>query len=641
MDASPPVEIVVVAPPRLGEAARDEAFSTVRIDPNELAVVPRVDEALRAAPGASLFRRSTSLVANATIQGASLRAIAPSGAGRALVTLEGAPLNDPFGGWVIWSAIPRESIDQIDIVRGAGAGPYGAGALTGVIALREAETPDALTLNVAAGEGGYARAGLHAGAGQLSFAAAGEHYDGDVPIRAGRAAADTEAYFDSAAASTRWISASGHASLRFGIYEETRGAGLVGAESRSRGATLALTYAQSTDDRGWRAQGWVVQSDFANSSAAVSADRSSTNVVNDQYETPALGVGGNVAYRAHSDDTQWEWGADVRYADGETRERSGFGLTNGRIAGGSTAIAGLYGEVSHQAGPWLATGGLRADYSAAFDGHRHDYVVATGAALPLAPDVAAPPDADEVVPSARLGLRRDMGGFALRTAAYTSFRAPNLNELHRPFRVGSDTTLANPALEAERLYGAEIGASGDNWSVTLFYNELDDAIGNVTISSSASGDIRQRQNLGRIEALGLEADTRWRLAPNIDLRAGIAATDAEVASAPNAPQLIGLQPAQAPELTATLGAIWRVLPNTTLFTDARWESARWEDDLNTRRLSAALNVDARLSISLTQHLAVEFSAENLLDEEIEVREDGAGLESFAPSQRFTIGLSVR
>jgi outer membrane receptor protein involved in Fe transport len=49
---------------------------------------------------------------------------------------------------VIWSGLPSEGIEGATIVRGAGAGPYGAGALTGVVALQERGTVDGL----AAGE---------------------------------------------------------------------------------------------------------------------------------------------------------------------------------------------------------------------------------------------------------------------------------------------------------------------------------------------------------------------------------------------------------------------------------------------------------------------------------------------------------
>ena len=78
-------------------------------------------------PGFSLFRRTSSLGANPTTQGVSLRGIAGSGASRALVTLDGVPQNDPFGGWVIWTGLPSEAVSSATVVRGAGSGPYGAG----------------------------------------------------------------------------------------------------------------------------------------------------------------------------------------------------------------------------------------------------------------------------------------------------------------------------------------------------------------------------------------------------------------------------------------------------------------------------------------------------------------------------------
>ncbi|WP_334164895.1 Plug domain-containing protein, partial [Phenylobacterium sp.] len=105
-DLPPPpptnVEVVVVYPPRLAPLGGEAAFSAVQIGPEILQTTPRLDEALKRVPGVSLFRRTGSAAANPTTQGLSLRAIAPSGAGRALVTLDGAPQNDPFGGWVIW-----------------------------------------------------------------------------------------------------------------------------------------------------------------------------------------------------------------------------------------------------------------------------------------------------------------------------------------------------------------------------------------------------------------------------------------------------------------------------------------------------------------------------------------------------------
>src|SRR4051812_8523005 len=155
-DLPPTVAAVEVVMPRLPAAASDKAFSVMVLQGADLEGPQRIDQAPSQAPGVSLFRRNSSLSANPSVQGVSLRSIAGSGAGRALVTLDGVPQNDPFGGWVIWSSLSPEIIQGAEIVRGAGAGPYGAGALTGVIALFEREDDGAI-VDVYGGDHGQGR----------------------------------------------------------------------------------------------------------------------------------------------------------------------------------------------------------------------------------------------------------------------------------------------------------------------------------------------------------------------------------------------------------------------------------------------------------------------------------------------------
>ena len=92
-----------------------------------------IDDALRNTPGFSLFRRSSSRVANPTTQGVTLRGVSGSGASRTLVVADGWALNDPFGSWVYWNRIPLAAVDRIEVVRGATGDLYGADALGGVI----------------------------------------------------------------------------------------------------------------------------------------------------------------------------------------------------------------------------------------------------------------------------------------------------------------------------------------------------------------------------------------------------------------------------------------------------------------------------------------------------------------------------
>jgi outer membrane receptor protein involved in Fe transport len=653
-------EEIVITAPRLPEAPGEQAYSSFAIDAATLEQAIRLDDALRTAPGVSLFRRNDSAAANPTIQGLSVRASAPSGAGRALVTLDGQPLNDPFGGWVIWGQLPPETISSATVLRGAGAGPYGAGALTGAVQLQERGGQGA-SLSVEAGGDGYGRmsgAGeAQSGAFSFMLAAAAQESDGWIPVHEGRGAADTALWSDSIAgvARVQWHGDGLVFAARLGGYSESRGAGLVGADSTSEGASLSFTLADPSGPLAWRVQAWALQSDLANSSVSVAPDRSTTTPANDQTSTPALGWGGNAAVRWTGEDGGVELGADLRTADGETRERFSFmggQFTRSRVAGGKTLTAGAYVEGWREAGPWLLSGGARVDVTRAEDGERIERLLATGA-----PTLQfAPPDSETTAPTARLGVRRALGKHFVRGAAYTGFRPPTLNELHRPFRVGNDVTEANAALDPERLVGADFAVGGDydawSWSVGAFATRLDDAIVNVTLGAGpdtfppgvfvpAGGAYRQRQNAGRIDAVGVEAEARGAFSDALTWRAALNYTDAEIDGGDAAPALTGLRPAQSPEWSATAGVAWQITGTTSLSANVSYESERFEDDLNTRVLAAATVLDVRVEQRIANGVFAYAALDNALDADVETAETADGIESFGPPQTFRVGLRLR
>ena len=661
----PTLPDIVVTGARLPPVAGEAAFSSVRLTPDDLRTQRRLDEALATVPAVSLFRRNSSLSANPTTQGISLRAIAPTGAGRTLVTLDGVPLNDPFGGWVIWSQVPTESLSGLDIVRGAGAGPYGAGALTGVISLRERDEGAVLDASVAERGGGRLAGAGATMLGPIRLVASGQYEtsDGYVPVREGQGVADTPLDLEVRSAALRADVPLTVAtlSLRASAFEEDRGSGLLGARSTATGNSLSATAAAQPDaDRpGWRLQAWRRESDLANSSVAVSADRASTTPANDQFETPATGWGLNAALRRGTVSgigrAEWEIGADARFSEGETRERFRFmagRFTRNRIAGGETSVVGAYVEGSSAIGHWLFAGGLRLDQWRNENGRRIERDLSTGAPTLDESD----PDRSGEVFSARIAARREIGaGQGIRVAAYTGFRPATLNELHRPFRVGNDLTEANAALEPERLTGVEAGWAwtGARASVTAtaFWTEVEQAIVNVTVGVGpglfpragfvpAGGVLRQRMNAGTIKGTGVEIDGRVELTDALSLRAALSATDARLDGGSDAPQLTGLRPAQAPIWSATAGLDWRVTDSLTLATDLRWESRRFEDDLNSRVLDAALTADLRVDWAVAPFATLWLAANNLFDEAVEVSETATGIAGFGPPRTLSLGVRL-
>ena len=652
------LEAVVVTAPRLPPSPADAAFAVVTV--GDVASASRVDEALTQVPGVQLFRRTSSAAANPTTQGMTVRAIAGSGAGRALVTLDGVPQNDPFGGWVLWSGLPSAGLDGAQIVRGAGAGPYGAGALTGTVQLADrTRVPGGGEYEVYGGERGARGGQFVVASGDLLIVGAAQSADGWIPVGKGRGAADEPLAFEASSLAIRWSPAwdGGDLSFRLAGYREARDSGLHGAASSSTGVSASATLVGRSPGIGnqWRLQAWARASDMENSSVAVGAGRAFTTPASEQFGTPALGLGVNAALRHEAGDDGWEIGGDLRWFDGETRERFRFvggTFTRGRVGGGTQYVAGLYAEGWRERGDWLLTGGLRLDRWASYSGVRRERDLATNAVtLDFKPG-----DADGWQPTARAAARYALGDSFLRAAAYAGFRPPTLNELHRPFRVGNDVTEANPGLEPEVLYGLEFGVGGEgealDWSATLFANRLEGAVTNVTIGFGpgvfpvagfipAGGVLRQRQNAGDIEAWGLEAEATWTISPALSIQLSGAWTSAEVDGGSAAPQLTGLRPAQTPEVAISAQARWRPLEPLTLTLALRHEGERWDDDLNTRKLSAATTVDLRADWRILPSATLYVAAENLSDAEVETAQTVDGIESFDQPRTVRLGVVWR
>jgi vitamin B12 transporter len=660
-----PAAAQVVVTAQLPPGAGDPAFSIVQVDPQVLKIASRLDDALASVPGFSLFRRTSSLGANPTTQGVSVREIAGSGASRALVTLDGVPQNDPFGGWVIWTGLPPETIASAAIVRGAGSGPYGSGALTGVVALASPASVDGgVAGGVEGGELGYARgagvAEIDTGpASHLFLSASGERTDGWIPVIQGRGSVDRPLSLRDWSASQRFVTELGGGvalAERVAGYQEDRGAGTIFAGSEASGAQGSVTLAKQpvAGALGWRLEAWASGSNLVNTSASVALNRNSATLADDQYATPAYGVGFNAAVRRSEAVYSWEVGVDARDFDGESRDAL-FSLgkpTGTRIGGGGEWIAGAYAEGSRNFGPLLLTGGVRLDGWSTYD----NSLVQTGSS----PITQHPADRSGAVPTGRLGVRRDFAdGLYLRAAGYAGFRMVTLNELHRSFRVGNDVTEANAGLAPEKLYGGEAGVGGQggehgrfSWDADVFYNRLADAVTNVTIGKGpgsfpiagfvpAGGTLFQRQNAGTVNAWGLEGDADYALGAAFDLRGAFAYTHAQVDGGAAAPQLTGKRPAETPAVVVTADANWRAAPRLTLTAELRYESSRFDDDQNTRLIEGGAGLDLRGEWRFTQELAGFVGADNVTNANLQTGRSAVGVVTYAAPRMVRAGITWR
>ncbi len=674
------LERVAVTATRAPEAPGQIPFSLTVLDGDTLRQAPTatLDDALRDVPGFSLFRRSDSLTANPTAQGVSLRGLGPSGSSRSLVLLDGVPLNDPFGGWIPWSMVPREALAGAELVRGGGATAWGNAALGGVVQLLTVDPTSNLSGYPAPPEGKSAPStsnpiGYLSGGGSGRMAVQGGAFGTrsveavvDVPVGNGalqllgsdfatdgfslvapgdRGPIDIAAWSRHHWLTGRWeqpVGTDAQLVVTARTFAESRGNGTPYQQNSSREnfGSVALRV-QPSRSFAWTATAYAQDEDFASTFSAVNAARTAETPANDQFAVPAtaLGAAWNGVWSG-ADGSRTSAGGDFREVRGETRED--YSYTNGnftrqRIAGGAQAFAGLFALHERTlAEGWHAMLGARLDDWRDTAGHRHETSLATGAVL--RDDHYADADGVEFSPSAGL-VWEPAPAWRLHAATQHSFRQPTLNELYRPFRVGSVITEANPALRTEHATSAELGADYTQGALTLgataFWNDLRDAVSNVTIAQGPGtfplfGTIpagttgQQRLNLDRVLVQGLELSARWRPVPAFSLQLDCLFDDATIRKAAVEPVLVGNRLAQVPRQSAVLGATWRIAGGLTLTPRVRWIDRQFEDNENTLVLGAALLADLNLSYALGPRSEIFLTVENLGNARLETGRSADG-----------------
>lgn len=596
----------------------------------------RIEEALGAVAGFQQFRRSDSRSANPTAQGVTLRALGGNAASRALLLLDGVPMNDPFFGHVPLSALAPERLESARITRGGGSGPFGAGALAGTIELESAGPEDLGAATASALINDRAETELMASlAPQLGagFATVSGRWDRGSGFwttpESQRVPASVRAGFESWSAQLRGAAPLGDGAelqARFLAFRDRRVLRFAGAENTTEGEDASLRFV-SRARWGFDLLGYVQRRDFSN--VVVSATRFVPTL--DQRATPATGLGGKLELRPPVGGGHvLRLGADFRKAIGAAHENAispATGrVTERRVAGGANSDFGLFVEDDWQLGALVLTAGARADRTVIAEGFAE---IRAPSGLVLSSE-RFPARAQWSASLRGGGLLRLGGGLSLRGAGYSGLRLPTLNELYRSFVVFPVTTRANPGLRNERLEGYELGldwrpATGIWLSATAFDNRVRDAIANVTIGP----DLRQRRNILAIETRGVELAGE-AAAGDVAVSASLSFSDAVMRGGAEAQALEGKRPAQSPRWAAAATLSWRPGSQGLLALTLRHTGAQFEDDLETDILPAATTLAAYAEWAIGGGLAVVLRGENLTGARVITRNQAGSIDLGAP-----------
>ncbi len=611
-------DLVVVTATRGAERLPSAASATVitSAELNNMAA-GSLDDALRSTPGFTLFRRSSSRVANPTTQGVTLRGVSGSGASRTLVLADGVPLNDPFGSWVYWNRIPSAAVDRVEVVRGATGDLYGAGALGGVIQVLTVQPSRSRAR--ATFEGGSHdtfRGSLFAAAEREGWAATGA-YEGVRTDGAFIVGSEVRGVVDRKADSdyqTGFVTAgrrrdNWHATFRGAAYTEERGNGTPIQVNSTDWRQFSLVAGGLVGGGVLQVQTAASNQDYYQTFSFVAAGRATERLTfaqtidtshamaNGQWTRPM----GRVTMIVGADYRRTESSQDeLRYAlvTGVNTQSGPF------VSGGTETVGAVYARANVS-----ATNALTFELGARADRWNSE------------PLNAADPAKQVNFVSPRGAVAYRLGRYQMQASTYYANRTPNLNELHRRFAAGTAITIANPQLEPETLTGVEGGVltqfARASIRATAFFNDLDGAIANVTLTQTPTQIVRQRQNSDSIRAKGVEFEVDTRLTATLSANGHVVLTSSHFRGSVATPALAGRNVPQVPAFQGGFGLTWAEPRWFTVATQVRFSGEQFDDDLNTAsfKLGAYSVWDANLSRAIVRGLNAFVAIENITDAE--------------------------
>lgn len=549
------------------------------------------------------------------------------GGTRALVLLDGVPLNDPFVGFVQWNRVPLENIERVEVVRGGGSPLWGNYAMGGVINIIS-KTPDK---NEVSGEAGYGSYGTYRVNGAASYVASDA-----LKIRGNVSQWGTNGFQQVAPSygpiyiPTSFDAFNAQLSAFFNPDPSLHG--YVRFNGHRNDQTL-LTRLSTNNQEIYDFSGSVTKTIGA-SDVTLTAFHQHTNYSNANTNTPSgvpAGFGEYVQNR-HTNPTD-STGASLLWSTriNDVFRRVTLGADVHSIAGQDTAD--IFAENGTQVRTDIGRGKQRfvgtfaqfdifpteqlellasVRYQNFFNYDGFNGVTGAG----VVPNTSA----DSVDP--RLSVRYAlMPNFALRAAAYTSFRAPTLSELYGAFSVPFGIFSGNSQLKPEKLKGAEAGFDV-KWGpmlgqVIVYTNEITDFITsrNLDPSELPPGFFfgSRKINAGKAKSDGLEANLEWLIMPGLRANFGYNLYDSKIVENQFEPGSVGKQQAGIPLQMVTAGLAYSDPRGWRASARVRWLDKSWGDNLNTLPIDSHFVVDASFGYKLTKQSELFLNIQNLFD----------------------------
>jgi len=552
-----------------------------------------------------------------TAQAVSLRGL---GNRRALVLLDGVPLNDGFGGWINWGLVPN-AIERIEIVPGGSSSLYGTWAMGGVIHL-VTEKPGAGTgvraesragnlstySNSLSARYGTNRWGVNVGARWFhtnGFITVPEYQRGAVDRTDDSRHLNLHGTVSAAVDPRTTLSVTGN------LFREDRTFGTaLDVATRTIGRVTAGLDGGTARGNQWSAKLFAQWQTFRNATGQVTpSPLNRQGEFRDRLQDiPSDDYGGMTQWTIRADArNKIVLGTDARAILAQSAEKTfaATGITGHTVARGKQVGGGLFGEwIANPTDRLTLIPGFRADWWKNFDGR----ITSAGGAT-------VPRDNVETALNPKFAAQYAVTE-RLRAGAsfYQAFRAPTLNELYRGFSFGGFSFLADESLAPERLIGGDVKLEADllpdrtlTLRLTGHHDEVKDQILFVTEGALAA----RRRNVGRTRTRGGGVELTAHPHEMVSVNLGYAYADAIVTNFPGNASREGLRVPNVSRHQVTMSMTLGSTDTAQLTVMGRYLSKQFADDLNQQAIADFVVVDASLQKTLDKHWRLTLDAENL------------------------------
>lgn len=480
---------------------------------------------------------------------------------RALVLVDGLPINGGFFGNVFWNRAPKETIERVEVVRGASSSLFGSYAIGGVVNILTRPTRSTQgSVDLRYGEDQTLQGHLRYASPvneALALSLNLDYFDTDgyVPFPAGRVrAVDEKRRGELANAQVRAdfaLSSAADGFIKVGFNHQQRRGGVQLQSSDVDLPDVAGALNIRLDAQSALAlRAFYAHEDFNVDN--VNVPDPTTSFVSNRHHTQADDYGASLQWSRTYDGmlSGIVAGIDARRIDGRN-DQDVFNAPGGTatrvLATGEQTSLGLFTQASieplekaeilfnlrwdrfRDSGGRIVTGGVPQ----AFANRTFDV---------LSPRLAA---RYELLPP-----------LALRGSYYRGFRAPTLAERYRSFETPTFRGLSNPDLERERLRGGDIGldiraSDRVKAQISAFTSRLKNFVGSEEVGFTAGKFTVQAANVAQVRSRGIEFALDMQLTQGLSAQIDHTYTDATVVRGPLQGNRVEGTPRHATGIVAT------------------------------------------------------------------------------------------